>query len=245
MNQFWLIWQRLTKSTDWLRDGQGKATNGSGKNCFHLGCIQKMTFRVAQNAKKSQNWRLAIKHYNIINRASLVGDEEKRKMYPPIAVAITRISECWEPPLLPPGLLPSGVPLCPSPLPSIWNILTPSLTLTFLWHFSSTPPFTWLLKSLPLGDKHFLKLLTSEQSFSLSPRSQTVANVARPTKRRSQLVAERDGEQLASSGSDRRRSHSLIFRMSFCFPYRYNISGPIYSFMSNESPKDCENMTHL
>ena len=165
MNQFWLIWQKLTKSTDWLRDGQGKATNGSGKNCFHLGCIQKITFRVAQNARNSQKWRWAIEHYNIINRASLVGDEENRKMYPPIAVAITRISECWEPPLLPPGLLPSGVPLCPSPLPSIWNILTPSLTLTFLWHFSSTPPFTWLLKSLPLGDKHFWNLWLQSRAF--------------------------------------------------------------------------------
>ena len=165
MNQFWLIWQKLTKSTDWLRDGQGKATNGSGKNCFHLGCIQKITFRVAQNARNSQKWRWAIEHYNIINRASLVGDEENRKMYPPIAVAITRISECWEPPLLPPGLLPSGVPLCPSPLPSIWNILTPSLTLTFLWHFSSTPPFIWLLKSLPLGDKHFWNLWLQSRAF--------------------------------------------------------------------------------
>ena len=62
--------------------------------------------------------------------------------------------------------------------------------------------------------------------FTLSPRSQTVANVARPTKRGSQLVAERDGEQLASSGSDRRRSHSLLLRMIlFCFLYGHNISG--------------------
>ena len=165
MNQFWLIWQKLTKSTDWLRDGQGKATNGSGKNCFHLGCIQKINFRVAQNARNSQKWRWAIENYNIINRASLVGDEDKRKMYPPIAVAITRISECWEPLLLPPGLLPSGVPLCPSPLPSIWKILTPSLTLTFLWHLPSTPPFTWLLKSLPLGDKHFWNLWLQSRAF--------------------------------------------------------------------------------
>ena len=61
--------------------------------------------------------------------------------------------------------------------------------------------------------------------FTLSPRSQTVANVARPTKRGSQLVAERDGEQLASSGSDRRRSHSLLLRMIFCFLHTYNIIG--------------------
>ena len=186
----------MTKSTYWLRGGQGKATIGL----------------VSEEGE----------HYQQGN----TGDEEKRKINPPIAVAITRISECWELLLLPPGLLPPRVPLCPPPLPSIWKILTPSLTLTFLWHLPSTPPFTWLLKSLPSRWQTFLKPLTSEQSFSLSPRSQTVANVARPTKRRSQLVAERDGEQLASSGSDRRRSHSLLLRMIlFCFLYGHNISG--------------------
>ena len=126
----------MTKSTYWLRGGQGKATIGL----------------VSEEGE----------HYQQGN----TGDEEKRKINPPIAVAITRISECWELLLLPPGLLPPRVPLCPPPLPSIWKILTPSLTLTFLWHLPSTPPFTWLLKSLPSRWQTFLKPLTSEQSFS-------------------------------------------------------------------------------
>ena len=244
MNQFWLIWQTLTKSTDWLRAGQGKATNGSCKNCFHLGCIQKITFRVAQNARNSQKWRWAIEH--IYYQQGITRRWRREKEDVP-TYSCGHHQNQWmlrtpPPPPWPSTLRSPTLSFSPSLHLEYSHSLThPHFSLTLFFHSTfhlapQEPPSRW---------QTFLKPLTSEQSFSLSPRSQTVANVARPTKRRSQLVAERDGEQLASSGSDRRRSHSLLLRMIFCFPYRYNISGQIHSFMSNESPKDCENMTHL
>ena len=125
---------------------------------------------------------------------------------------------------------------------SLTHTHSPSLFFSFhtTFHLAlQEPPSRW---------QTFLKPLTSEQSFSLSPRSQTVANVARPTKRATKPTGRR--ERRRATGFQRLRPASQSLTPSpndilFSIWIECKWTERIHSFMSNESPKVRENMTHL